>query len=100
MRRPGRFVGWLTAAMLIGWGLSWVAPRMPRTLAEIDWFRVRAVRVEGVRNLTAEEVERLAAVPATANLWDDPTPVAARVRAHPLVREVTVSRRFPHTLRL
>jgi cell division protein FtsQ len=100
MRRPGRLFGWLTAAMLVGWGLSWALPRMPRTLAEVDWFRVRAVRVEGVRHLSAEEVQRIAAVPADANLWDDPAPVAARVRAHPLVREVAVSRLIPGTLRL
>ena len=98
MRRPGRLFGWLTTAMLVGWGLSWGLARMPRTLAEVDWFRVRAIRVEGLCNLDAEEVERVAAVPTDANLWDDPAPVAARVRAHPLVREVSVFRRLPNTL--
>ena len=98
MRRPGRFFGWLTAAVLVGWALSWALPRLPRTLAEVDWFRVRTVHVEGVRLLSAAEVERLAAVPADANLWDDPAPVALRVRAHPLVREAAVSRRMPGTL--
>ena len=98
MRRPHRVVGWLTAAVLLGWGLSWALARAPRTLAELDWFRVRAVRVVGVRNLSAEEVERAAAVPPDANLWDDPAAVAARVRAHPLVREVAVARRLPATL--
>jgi len=105
MRRPGRLFAWLTAAMLLGWGLSWaLGPTRgawgvaPRTLAEVNWFRVRAVRVEGLRNLSAEEVERVAAVPAQANLWDDPEPVAARVRAHALVREVSVVRRLPATL--
>jgi cell division protein FtsQ len=100
MRRPGRLFGWLTAAMLVGWGLSWALPRMPRTLAEVDWFRVRAVRVEGVRNLSSDEVERVAAVPPEANLWDDLAPVAARVRVHPLVKEVEVTRRLPGTLRV
>jgi cell division protein FtsQ len=100
MRRPGRLFSWLTAAMLLGWGLSWALPRVPRTLAEVEWFRVRSVRVEGVRHLSAEEVQRLAAVPPDANLWDDPAPVAARVRAHPLVRTATVSRLLPGTLRL
>ena len=76
------------------------APRsqLPRTLAEVEWFRVRAVRVDGVQHLSAEEVERIAAVPADANLWDDPEPVAARVRAHPLVKDVVVARRLPGTL--
>ena len=46
MRRPGRFFGWLTAAVLVGWALSWALPRLPRTLAAVDWFRVRTVHVE------------------------------------------------------
>lgn len=98
MRRPGRFFGWLTTALLLGWGLSWVVPRVPGALAEMDWFRVRGVRVEGVRYLTAGEVESAAAVPPDANLWDDPRLVAARVRAHPLVRDARVRRRIPGTL--
>lgn len=105
MRRPGRFVGWLIAAVLLGWGLSWAAPRVPQAalvartvLAGVDWFRVRSVRVEGVRYLGTEEVERLASVPSEANLWDDTEPVADRVRAHPLVRSVVVRRRLPGTL--
>ena len=98
MRRPGRFVGWLTAALLIGWGLSWAVPLVPGALARVDWFRVRALRVEGVRYLTAADVERAAAVPAHANLWDDVAPVAARVRALTMVKEVRVSRRLPGTL--
>jgi len=60
MRRPGRFVGWLTTAVLLGWGLSWALPRLLGALAEVDWFRVRSVRIEGVRYLSAEEAERVA----------------------------------------
>ena len=97
MRRPGRLVAWLVAAVLLGWGLPWAAARAPRALADVEWFRVRRLRVEGVRYLEAEEVERVAAVPATANLWDDPAPVAARVRRHPLVRDARVRRRPPGT---
>jgi cell division septal protein FtsQ len=40
----------------------------------------------------------MAAVPPEANLWDDPEPVAARVRAHPVVGEVSVLRRLPAVL--
>jgi cell division protein FtsQ len=64
----------------------------------VDWFRVRSLRVQGVRFLAADEVERAAAVPAGANLWDDVGPVAARLRAHPLVRDVRIARRLPGTL--
>lgn len=98
MRRPGRFVGWIVVALLLGWALSWGIPRAPGALAQLDWFPVHGVRVEGTRYLTEEEVREVAAVPADANLWDDVEPVAARVRAHPLVRDVRVSRRLPGTL--
>src|SRR5262245_6801527 len=84
--------------MLVGWGLSWAAPRIPPALARVDWFRVRGVRVEGVHYLTASEVEEVADVAPDANLWDATGPVAARVRTHPLVRDVRVSRRLPATL--
>ena len=98
MRRPGRFVGWLSAAVLLGWGLSWAMPRLPGVLDEMDWFRVRSLRVGGLRYLSAAEVELAAAVPKDANLWDDTGPVAARLRAHPLIRAVEVTRRLPGTL--
>ena len=105
MRRPGRFVGWLITAVLLGWGLSWAGPRVPGALervpgvlARVDWFRVRTVRVEGNHYLDADEVKRLAAVPPETNLWDDVEPVAARVRAYPLVRDVRISRRLFGTL--
>jgi hypothetical protein len=105
MRRPGRFVGSLTAAVLLGWALSWGIPRAPgavlkarSALARVDWFRVRSVRVEGGRYLSDDEIERTAAVPPDANLWDDVTPVAARLAAHPMVQDVAIHRRLPGTL--
>ena len=98
MRKPGRFVGWLSAAVLLGWGLSWAIPRLPGALDDVDWFRVRSLRIEGLRYLTAPEVEIAAAVPKAANLWDDTGPVVARLRAHPLIRAVAVTRRLPGTL--
>lgn len=98
MRRPGRFLGWLTAAVLMGWGLSWGLPRVPEALARVDWFRVRSFRVEGARYLDFEEAERAASIPPGANLWDDVAPIEARLRAHPLVREARIARRLPGTL--
>ena len=98
MRKPGRFVGWLSAAVLLGWGLSWAVPRIPGALAGVDWFQVRSLHVEGLRYLTPTEVELAAAVPTAANLWDDTDPLVARLRAHPLIRAVEVRKRLPGTL--
>ncbi len=98
MRRPGRFVGWATAAILVGWALSWALPLLPEALARSGLFRVGHVRVEGARRLSERQVVELAAVPAEASLFDDPRPVAERVERHGLVREAVVTRRLPATL--
>lgn len=98
MRRPGRFVGWATAAILLGWALSWALPLLPGALARSGVFRVQDVRVEGARRLSERQVVELAAVPAEASLLDDPGPVAERVERHGLVREAVVMRRLPATL--
>ena len=94
MRRQGRFVGLLSGALVLGWGVSWVAPRLPASLAEVDWFRVRGLVVAGTRYLEAGEVERTAALPADANLWHDFAPVAERLREHPMVQDVRIERRL------
>ena len=80
MRKPGRFVGWLSAAVLLGWGLSWAIPRIPGALDDLDWFRVRSLRVEGLRYLRTEEVKLTAAVPKDSNLLTYPT---GRFTVHP-----------------
>lgn len=98
MRRPGRFVTLIVATVLLGWGLSWVAPRVPGALARVDWFRVRELQVDGEHYLTEAEVEQAAAVSTGANLWDDTSPIVERVRALPLVRDARVSRRLFGTL--
>ena len=94
MRRQGRFVGLLSGALVLGWGMSWVAPRLPAALAEVDWFRVRGLAVAGTRYLEAGDVERAAALPADASLWDDFALVAKRLREHPLVQDVRIERRL------
>ena len=94
MRRPGRFVGWATGAILVGWALSWALPLLPEALARSGVFLVEDVRVEGARHLSERQVVELAALPAEASLFDDPGPVAERVERHGLVREAIVMRRF------
>lgn len=86
----------LTVAGVVA--LGGVASRVPDTLAQMDLFEIRTVRVEGARWLTDEEAARTLALPAGTNLWEDPTPWAERIREHPLVAEVRVRRRIPGTL--
>lgn len=70
----------------------------PLFLKRLAFFRVRHVEVVGARYvLPAEIVDRLK-VDTLDSVWDAKGPLAARVRAHPLVREVEIGRRLPGTL--
>lgn len=62
-------------------------------------FSLQAVEVRGNVRVPEGEVLRLAAVEPGLNLWQlDVRAVAERVRVHPLIEEVQVERRWPHTL--
>lgn len=65
----------------------------PRLLATLPAFRVERIEVVGSYYLPPDEVVALAAVSRTASVWDEPAVWEARVRSHPLVREVRISRR-------
>ncbi|MGI9951141.1 FtsQ-type POTRA domain-containing protein [Moorellaceae bacterium AZ2] len=60
---------------------------------------MQAVEVRGNLRVSEEEVLRLAAVEPGLNLWQlDVKAVADRLRAHPLIEQVRVERRWPHNL--
>ena len=70
----------------------------PRLLRRLDFFRVRRIEVLGARYTpTAEVLERLN-VDTTRSVWDPLGPLVARVRSHPQVERVEVSRKLPGTL--
>ncbi|MDB4885301.1 MAG: ftsQ [Gemmatimonadetes bacterium] len=70
----------------------------PPALAHLDFFRVRKVELLGVRYTPAEDVLRRLAVDTTRSVWDPLEPLAARIRTHPQVESVTVTRRLPGTI--
>ena len=70
----------------------------PLLLKRLAFFRVRHVEVVGARYvLPADVLERLK-VDTLNSVWDSKGPLAARVKAHPLVRDVEIDRRLPGTL--
>ncbi|HWE44273.1 MAG TPA: FtsQ-type POTRA domain-containing protein, partial [Gemmatimonadaceae bacterium] len=75
--------------------LPWTAPALFRKL---EFFRVRKVEIRGAVYLTPSEVLAKLRVDSTANVWDDASPLAARLMSHPQIRSVTISRRLPATL--
>jgi cell division protein FtsQ len=62
------------------------------------FFRVRSVEVRGVRYLQPNEVLTRLKVDTLMSLWDDLEPLRERVRHHPQVSDVTITRRLPGTL--
>ena len=86
------------------WRLSLVAillasPLWGRALLQqMDFFRVRRVELEGVRYAAPDEIVSRLRVDTTASIWDDVSPLEARVQEHPQVRTVRIKRKLPGTL--
>lgn len=91
--------GWkiLGALLLIGivmaaaWGVRSAARQMA-------FFRVRKVEIRGARYLQPNDIIARLRVDTLASLWDDVEPYRQRVKRHPQVSEVKISRRLPGTL--
>jgi cell division septal protein FtsQ len=62
------------------------------------FFQVRSVEIRGVRYLQPNEILRKMKVDTSASLWDDVEPYRQRIRQHPQVSDVKISRRMPGTL--
>src|SRR2546423_10948699 len=65
---------------------------------EMAFFRIRRVEIRGAKYLSTNEVLSRLRVDTLASLWDDLEPYRERVRHHPQVADVTISRRLPGTL--
>jgi cell division protein FtsQ len=77
--------------MAAAWGVRAAARQMA-------FFRVHSVEVRGVRYLQPSEVLSRLKVDTLMSLWDDLEPLRDRVRHHPQVSGVTITRRLPGTL--
>jgi cell division protein FtsQ len=95
MRKPGwKILGALFLVALIitaAWGTRAAARNMA-------FFRVRSVEIRGARYLQPSDIISRLKVDTLASLWDDLSPYRDRVRAHPQVSDVSISRRMPGTL--
>ncbi len=66
-----------------------------RTMA---FFRVRTIEIRGTRYLQPNEIVQRLQVDTLRSLWDDLGPLEARIRNHPQVSDVHITRRMPGTL--
>ena len=65
---------------------------------EMAFFRIRKVEIRGAKYLSTSEILSRLKVDTLASLWDDLEPYRERVRHHPQVSDVKISRRLPGTL--
>lgn len=94
---------WRKRLRLVGLALGAVAlissPWWGRAgLRRLDFFRVRRVEIEGTRYVSPDQIVSRLRVDTTASVFDDVELFEKRVRLHPSVREVHITRRLPGTL--
>jgi cell division septal protein FtsQ len=95
LHKPGwKIVGALLLVAVI-MGAAWGVRSAARQMA---FFQVRSVEIRGVRYLQPNEILSRMKVDTSASLWDDLEPYRVRIRKHPQVSDVDISRRMPGTL--
>ncbi|MEO6865599.1 MAG: FtsQ-type POTRA domain-containing protein [Gemmatimonadaceae bacterium] len=95
LRKPGyRYLGAIAAAIVLATSPRWGHAALHR----LAYFHVRKLEIRGVRYLQPEDVVARLRVDTLRSIVDDLAPLEARIRSHPQVSDVTITRRFPGTL--
>lgn len=96
---PPRLARWRVALGLLLLVVALASPLWgPPVLSRLAFFRVRQVEVLGARYTPMDDVLRRLALDTTRSVWDPLGPVGDRVRGHPQVESVTVTRKLPGTI--
>jgi cell division protein FtsQ len=92
--KPGwKILGGLGLGLALWFGL-------PRLLRGLDFFRVRRVEIAGLQYLDPTNVIGALKLSPKASVFDDPAPLARRVRGMRGVTAAAIGRRLPGTLRV
>jgi cell division septal protein FtsQ len=67
-------------------------------LRAMAFFRVRTIEIRGTHYLQPTEIVARMHVDTLRSLWDDVRPLENRIRPHPQVSDVKITRRLPGTL--
>jgi cell division protein FtsQ len=70
----------------------------PLLLRRMDFFRVRRLEIVGTHYIATNDIVGRANVDTMRSVWDPTGPIAGRVKAHPGVQTVDVTRKLPGTL--
>jgi cell division septal protein FtsQ len=94
MRKLLHLLLWGLFAGGVAMGADW----LPDALAELQYFRAREYRVEGVRHLEEKQVLDAAAISPFASVFDDLTLMELRLEKHLMIRRAHVTAELPGTL--
>lgn len=99
--RP-RWVRWILAALVLITCVTLVATPWwgPRVLAQLDYFHVRTVEIEGLRFTKPAELMKRLRVDTMQSVWQPLDSLVARLSDHPMVLRASVDRDLPGTLRV
>jgi len=70
----------------------------PLLLRRMDFFRARRLEIVGTHYIATSDIVARAHVDTTRSVWDPTGPIADRVRGHPGVEAVHVTRKLPGTV--
>jgi cell division septal protein FtsQ len=70
----------------------------PLFMRRMDFFRVRRLEIVGTRYIPTTDIVTRAHVDTTRSVWDPMGQIADRVKTHPGVQKVDISRKLPGTL--
>ncbi len=95
LKKPGyRYLAGIILALVV-----LTSPRWGRaTLHRLTYFHIRKLEIRGVRYLQPNDVVARLRVDTLRSIVDDVGPLEARLRSHPQVADVHITRRFPGTL--
>ena len=70
----------------------------PLLLRRLDFFHVRRLEIVGTRYIQSSDIIARANVDTMRSVWDPMGPIGDRVKTHPGVQHVDVSRKLPGTI--
>lgn len=94
MRRDVRI---LLASVALGSVGQW-GHEIPSAVSRMETFRIASVDVRGVRFLTRDEVVAQLGITSETSVWTDKGVWTERLKAHPMVRDVEITRKVPNGL--
>ncbi len=95
LKKPGyRYIAGIALGVALltspKWGLS--------TMRRLSYFHIRKIEIRGVRYLQPDDVVSRLHVDTLRSIVDPVAPLEARLKSHPQIQDVHITRRFPGTL--